>query len=127
MTVHVNDNCIGCGLCVNMCGNVFLMTEEGVAAPGTRSSLSRRRLPRRLQRAALFRPLRSASKPAKNRKCRCVLGYSRGKTRAQGGQTQKEGHDSRRVLLFGASDEARTRYLHLGKVALYQMSYTRKI
>ena len=26
----------------------------------------------------------------------------------------------------GASDEARTRYLHLGKVALYQMSYTRK-
>ena len=33
---------------------------------------------------------------------------------------------SRRVLQkFGASDEARTRYLHLGKVALYQMSYTR--
>ena len=28
-------------------------------------------------------------------------------------------------LLVGASDEARTRYLHLGKVALYQMSYTR--
>ena len=27
-------------------------------------------------------------------------------------------------LLFGAGDEARTRYLHLGKVALYQMSYT---
>ena len=27
--------------------------------------------------------------------------------------------------LLGASDEARTRYLHLGKVALYQMSYTR--
>ena len=27
--------------------------------------------------------------------------------------------------LYGASDEARTRYLHLGKVALYQMSYTR--
>ena len=26
---------------------------------------------------------------------------------------------------FGAGDEARTRYLHLGKVALYQMSYTR--
>ena len=24
--------------------------------------------------------------------------------------------------LFGAGDEARTRYLHLGKVALYQMS-----
>ena len=30
------------------------------------------------------------------------------------------------VLLFsGAGDEARTRYLHLGKVALYRMSYTR--
>ena len=27
----------------------------------------------------------------------------------------------------GADDEARTRYLHLGKVALYQMSYIRKI
>ena len=32
MNVHVNGNCIGCGLCVNMCGAVFLMTEEGVAA-----------------------------------------------------------------------------------------------
>ena len=29
------------------------------------------------------------------------------------------------LLLFGAGDEARTRYLHLGKVALYQMSYAR--
>ena len=28
--------------------------------------------------------------------------------------------------LFGAGDEARTRYLHLGKVALYRMSYTRE-
>ena len=27
--------------------------------------------------------------------------------------------------LCGADDEARTRYLHLGKVALYQMSYVR--
>ena len=26
---------------------------------------------------------------------------------------------------FGAGDEARTRYLHLGKVALYQLSYYR--
>ena len=32
MNVHVNENCIGCGLCVNLCGSVFLMTEEGVAA-----------------------------------------------------------------------------------------------
>ena len=28
-------------------------------------------------------------------------------------------------VFFGAGDEARTRYLHLGKVALYQMSYAR--
>ena len=30
-----------------------------------------------------------------------------------------------RWLRVGAADEARTRYLHLGKVALYQMSYGR--
>ena len=29
------------------------------------------------------------------------------------------------LSFFGAGDEARTRYLHLGKVALYRMSYTR--
>ena len=29
------------------------------------------------------------------------------------------------LFFFGAADEARTRYLHLGKVALYQMSYIR--
>ena len=28
--------------------------------------------------------------------------------------------------VFGAGDEARTRYLDLGKVALYQMSYARR-
>ena len=28
-------------------------------------------------------------------------------------------------MFYGAGDEARTRYLHLGKVALYRMSYTR--
>ena len=34
----------------------------------------------------------------------------------------------RKISVFstiGAEDEARTRYLHLGKVALYQMSYVR--
>ena len=31
----------------------------------------------------------------------------------------------RSVSFFWSSDGARTRYLHLGKVALYQMSYTR--
>ena len=30
------------------------------------------------------------------------------------------------LFFFGAGDEARTRYLDLGKVALYQMSYARK-
>ena len=37
--------------------------------------------------------------------------------------TKKTVRKSRTV--FGAEDEARTRYLHLGKVALYQMSYSR--
>ena len=32
MTVHVNENCIGCGLCPNLCPGVFTMTDEGVAA-----------------------------------------------------------------------------------------------
>ena len=31
----------------------------------------------------------------------------------------------RSLSFFGAGDEARTRYLHLGKVALYRMSYIR--
>ena len=30
-------------------------------------------------------------------------------------------------VFCGAGDEARTRYLDLGKVALYQMSYARKM
>ena len=33
----------------------------------------------------------------------------------------------RYFVVCGAADEARTRYLHLGKVALYQMSYGRKM
>ena len=39
---------------------------------------------------------------------------------------QKETPSERMVFLFGAGDEARTRDLDLGKVALYQMSYARK-
>ena len=31
------------------------------------------------------------------------------------------------MLSFGADDGARTRYLHLGKVALYRMSYIRTV
>ena len=38
---------------------------------------------------------------------------------------KQKGHRSD-VLQPGADDGARTRYLHLGKVALYQMSYIRK-
>lgn len=32
MEVHVNANCVGCGLCPNLAPSVFLMTREGVAA-----------------------------------------------------------------------------------------------
>ena len=32
MEVHVNDACIGCGLCVNLCPGVFTMLDEGKAA-----------------------------------------------------------------------------------------------
>ena len=40
--------------------------------------------------------------------------------------TEYEKRNARCIpILFGAGDEARTRYLHLGKVALYRMSYTR--
>lgn len=31
MTAHVNEECIGCGLCVNICPKVFYMTDSGVA------------------------------------------------------------------------------------------------
>ena len=39
-------------------------------------------------------------------------------------QNIKKDH-SKIAVVYGAGDEARTRYLHLGKVALYRMSYTR--
>jgi ferredoxin len=32
MRFHVNDSCIGCGLCVSTCPEVFRMTDENVAA-----------------------------------------------------------------------------------------------
>ena len=32
MFVRVNDACVGCGLCVNLCPGVFTMLSEGVAA-----------------------------------------------------------------------------------------------
>ena len=52
-----------------------------------------------------------------------------GKREPLGCGTDQERYNEKRtskwMSFFGASDEARTRYLHLGKVALYQMSYTR--
>ena len=35
--------------------------------------------------------------------------------------------DAESICSYGAGDEARTRYLHLGKVALYRMSYARMV
>ena len=32
MFVHVNNACVGCGLCVNLCPGVFTMLAEGTAA-----------------------------------------------------------------------------------------------
>ena len=40
--------------------------------------------------------------------------------------SQKQDHPLGGPVFCGAGDEARTRYLDLGKVALYQMSYARK-
>ena len=45
----------------------------------------------------------------------CVIGF------------RKKGRLIFLSVLFGADDEARTRYLHLGKVALYRMSYIRTV
>ena len=47
-------------------------------------------------------------------------------TRAPRSSLQKNRTAIRRSCFFGAGDEARTRYLDLGKVALYQMSYARR-
>ena len=42
-----------------------------------------------------------------------------------GTMNMKKGMREAFLFYVGAGDEARTRYLHLGKVALYRMSYTR--
>ncbi|MFQ9472545.1 MAG: ferredoxin [Oscillospiraceae bacterium] len=61
MNVHVNENCIGCGLCVNMCGSVFLMTEEGVAAARDEIFPEQEGQVRRPPRAAPSMPSRSST------------------------------------------------------------------
>ena len=50
----------------------------------------------------------------------------RSRQRVLGAVCQKRKHHLLRWCFSGAGDEARTRYLDLGKVALYQMSYARK-
>ena len=82
---------------------------------------------------ALFAPLPAGAKKTALLRRTSVL---RSKTLAEGEftspehfnflpESKKRGHNIRCDLFFGAGDEARTRYLHLGKVALYQMSYAR--
>ena len=50
----------------------------------------------------------------------------RPRQRVLGAVCKKRKHHLLRWCFSGAGDEARTRYLDLGKVALYQMSYARK-
>lgn len=33
MKPHVNDNCIGCGLCASICPQVFQLNANGLAEP----------------------------------------------------------------------------------------------
>ena len=54
------------------------------------------------------------------------LGYGTAGKRPELRSYPMQGEEKRCLEKTGASDEARTRYLHLGKVALYQMSYTRR-
>ena len=42
MKFHVNADCIGCGLCVSTCPEVFTMTDGGTAAAARRSQRKRR-------------------------------------------------------------------------------------
>lgn len=35
MQIHVNGECIGCGLCASTCPNVFFITDGGTAAAFT--------------------------------------------------------------------------------------------
>ena len=48
MKFHVNADCIGCGLCVSTCPEVFTMTDGGTAAAARRSQRNRRERTARL-------------------------------------------------------------------------------
>ena len=63
---------------------------------------------------------------AAGRLCLPRMFNSLGAKRTEGARSPNFKHCLRQGLKFGAGDEARTRYLHLGKVALYQMSYARR-
>ena len=52
--------------------------------------------------------------------------HRRSLLRSKSAAPKKKRHTFVCLFFFGAGDEARTRYLDLGKVALYQMSYARK-
>ena len=52
--------------------------------------------------------------------------FAEGKSTDRAGRRELEPARPEYVIKNGADDGARTRYLHLGKVALYQMSYIRK-
>ena len=111
---------------------------HGGAALLRRTSVLPQAKPRR--RANSFRPSISNSPGIQKKKhllCRCFFFGGDTQTRTGGGAFAElclttwlcRHMDNRSNFLLllsfaGAGDEARTRYLHLGKVALYQMSYT---
>lgn len=60
MTAHVNDACIGCGLCTGVCPGIFIMTEEGVAAAMDEIFPEQEAQVRQAAETALSTPLRCA-------------------------------------------------------------------
>ena len=71
-------------------------------------------------------------KNTKQKPCHFVTGFSLWRHHPESNRGIKVLQTSALPLGYGAvkngaDDEARTRYLHLGKVALYQMSYIRKM
>ncbi len=87
-----------------------------------------RRKPRRTAPAGAFRSAAAAQAALSaemGNSFALSIAISQGWRRPEAAGTQNKRTSSRMSFYFGAGDEARTRYLHLGKVALYQMSYAR--